>query len=314
MKVSAARLTGHGSPIRVETVELGEPANGEALVEMSYGAVNPVDRYAAMGLTAQDGPIPRTLGTEGAGLVGETRVLVHGAGVGTKRDGLWASAAIVPTRALTEIPQGVDLAQAATIGVAGATAWRVVTEVAKVTAEDRVLVLGASGGVGSMIASLSSSIGATVFGQTENEKNRDWLADLGADEVVVSDASNLEAQGAELSPTVVFDPLGNGYTGHTVALAAQHARIVLFGTSAGTSGELPLQALYRKGLTIYGYGGLIASEESLANAKHQALLAVASGRMRVSIGATMPLAQVNEAFEQLTSRSVRGKVLLDLKT
>jgi len=314
MKVSAARLTEHGAPLCVESIEIGEPDGDEVLVDMWWGSVNPVDRYAAMGLTAQDGPVPRTLGTEGAGIAGGTKVLVHGAGVGTRRDGIWASAAVVPSRALTEVPDGVELSQAATIGVAGATAWRVVTELARVTAEDRILVLGASGGVGSMIVSLSSSIGATLWAQTAHDENREWMAELGADQVVVADADDLETECGDLSPTVVFDPLGDGYTGRAVSLCASRARIVLFGTSAGSSGELPLQALYRKGLTIYGYAGLIASEESLANAKRQALQAVAAGDMRVSIGATFPLSQVNDAFEQLAGRSVKGKVLLDLRT
>jgi NADPH2:quinone reductase len=314
MKVSAARLIEHGAPLRVETVEIGEPAVDEILVEMSFGAVNPVDRYGAQGLTAPDGPVPRTLGTEGAGYAGGKKVLVHGAGVGTRRDGVWASAAVVPKRALTEVPESVDLGQAATVGIAGATAWSCVTEVAKVNGDDRVLVLGASGGVGSMIVSLCRSVGAVVWAQSESEDNRDWLVGLGAEQVVVSDAAGLEAQCGHLSPSVVFDPLGNGFTGRCVALAAPNSRIVLFGTSAGTSGELPLQAVYRKHLTIFGYGGLIATEESLANAKHAALEAVATGTMRVSIGATFLLASVNEALEQQAGRSVNGKVLLDLRT
>ena len=76
----------------------------------------------------------------------------------------------------------------------------------------------------------------------------------------------------------MFDPLGDGFTGQCDrACGSEHSRLVLFGTSAGTRGELPLQAFYRKHLTIFGYGGLIASEESLANAKHAALEAVAIG-------------------------------------
>ena len=191
----------------------------------------------------------------------------------------------------------------------------VVTEVAKVDAGDRVLVLGASGGVGSMIVSLVSSIGATVWGQSSNEENRDWLVDIGAAKaVVVADPDRLEEQCRELSPTVVFDPLGNGYTGHAIAVTAQRGRIVLFGTSAGATGELPLQSLYRNALTVYGYGGLIAAQETIAEAKRQALAAVAAGRMHVSIDARFPLAQVNDAIERLASRSAHGKVLLDLRT
>jgi len=313
MKISAARLVEHGAPLAVETVDLAEPGTDEVVVEMAWGGVNPVDRYAALGLAAADGPVPRTLGTEGSGTVDGVAVLIHGAGVGSARDGLWATKAVVPRSAITEVPDGVDLSYAAVIGVAGATAWRVVTEVAVVKAEDRVLVLGASGGVGSMIVSLCSSIGATVWGQTATEDNRSWVSDRGAGNVVVGEADALASAAGALEPTVVFDPLGNGFTGQAITAMAPRGRLVLFGTSAAASGELPLQALYRKGLTLYGYAGLIASHEELAKAKRNALQAVADGKMEVTVGATYPLNEVNQAFERLASRDVQGKVLLDLR-
>jgi NADPH2:quinone reductase len=314
MQAIAARLYEHGTPLRVEAVELAEPDEHEIVVQMVWGSVNPVDRYAALGHAAADGPLPRTLGTEGAGttLTGE-RVLVHGSGVGTRRDGLWATAALVPAASVTEVPDDVDLEQAATIGVAGATAWRVVSEFAEVASEDRVLVLGASGGVGSMIVSLAASAGATVWGQTGNESNREWLEELGADEVIVCGAEELESRAADLSPTVVFDPLGDGFTGSAIKVIAEHGRLVVFGASAGATGEIPLLLLYRKGITVYGYAGLISTEQALKEGKKQALAAVADGTMEVSIGATFPLAQINEALERIPQRSVRGKVLIDLR-
>jgi NADPH:quinone reductase len=304
----------HGAPLRVESVELGDPGPDEVVVEMAWGGVNPVDRYGATGLAAADGPVPRTLGTEGSGTVDGKAVVVHGAGVGTRRDGLWANAAVVPNRSVTEVPDGVDLADAASIGVAGATAWNVVNELAKTTSADRVLVLGASGGVGGMIASLAHSTGATVWAQTRKEANRAEMTYMGADEIIVCEASELEELTRELSPTVVFDPLGDGYTGQAISAMAEHGRLVLFGTSASRTGELPLQAVYRKGLTIYGYAGLIASEESIRNAKAQALRAVGNGTMRMSVGAILPLERVNDALSMQADRTVPGKILLDLST
>jgi NADPH2:quinone reductase len=316
VQIEAARLVEHGAPLVVQSVELAEPASGtdEVVVEMSWGGVNPVDRYAALGLAAPDGPVPRTLGTEGSGTVDGSPVVVHGSGVGTARDGLWASKAVVPRSAITQVPDGVDLASAGAIGVAGATAWCVVNDLAAVSGDDRVLVLGASGGVGSMIVSLCHSIGATVWGQTSAGTNSSWVAERGADHVVVVDAGELVAQGRDLEPTVVFDPLGDGFTGEAIKLMAPRGRLVLFGTSAGASGEVPLQMLYRKGLTLYGYAGLIASVQTLALAKQHALQAVADGRMHVSVGATIPLADVNQAFEHLVNRDVQGKILLDLRS
>ena len=310
----AARLVEHGAPLRVEEVDLKETGPDEVQVEMDYGGLNPVDRYGAAGLAAPDGPVPRTLGTEGSGRVDGKAVIVHGSGVGTKRDGLWATFAVVPRQAVTEVPDGVDQAVAASIGVAGATAWNVVKEVAQTTPDDRVLVLGASGGVGGMIVSLAHSSGATVWGETSKDHNRAWISEMGADEVIVSDETGIAKSAGELSPTVVFDPLGGGFTGQAISVMAERGRLVLFGTSASATGELPLQMLYRKGLTIFGYGGLIASQEVLANAKRRALAAVVDGTMKVSVTKTFPLAEVNDALSFQAGRSAPGKVVLDLRS
>lgn len=314
MKVTAARLIEHGAPLQIERVDLVQAGPDDVLVEMAFGGINPVDRYGAMGLTAMDGPLPRTLGTEGSGTVDGNAVLVHGSGVGIGRDGLWASAAVVPRQSVTAVPDGVDLVRAATVGVAGATAWNVVKELAKTTSQDRVLVLGASGGVGGMIVSLAHSTGAAVWGQSGKEANRGWISEMGADEVIVCDAEDISTKANELAPTVVFDPLGGGFTGQAIRAMAEHGRLVLFGTSASVTGELPLQAVYRKGLTIHGYAGLIASQESLANAKLQALRAVADGAMTVSVSRTFPLAEVNDALSYQAGREAPGKVVLDLRS
>lgn len=309
---TAARLVRHGEPLRVEEVALPEPGPDEVLVELAYAGMNPVDRYGAEGRVAADGPVPRTLGTEGVGRVAGRPVLVHGYGVGTGRDGLWAGAAVVPAAALVDVPEGVDLVAAAAMGVAGVTAWRVVTELGGVTADDRVLVLGASGGVGSIAVSVARGLGAEVWGQTTRDDNVRWIADRGAGRVVVAAADRLAEATADWEPTVVIDPLGDGYTGAAVEAMAPRGRLVIFGTSADPRGELPLQALYRKGLVIRGYGGLIEPDEVVAGAIADALRALVDGRLQVPVDGVVPLADVNGALERLASHGVRGKLVLDL--
>lgn len=313
MKIKAARLKRHSAPLEVEEVDLPEPADGEVVVEMAFAGVNPVDRYQAEGRVAPDAPVPRTLGSEGAGTVEGRPVMIRGHGLGSKRDGLWANAAVVPEKALIPVPDGVRLEQAAVMGVAGVTAWRCATEKAELNADDRVLVLGASGGVGSMLVSLAHSVGATVWGQTGSEAKAAWLRDLGAERVVVGDAARVAQDAAELRPTVAFDPLGDGYFGAAVTVLAEKGRLVAFGTSAGQTGEVPLQVLYRKGLTVHGYAGLIESDDALAHGIEQAMNAVADGRMRVEIDQVVPLDQVEHALSLLGERSVRGKVVLGLR-
>ncbi|MGH9208786.1 MAG: alcohol dehydrogenase catalytic domain-containing protein [Acidimicrobiales bacterium] len=107
MRVTAARLVEHGRPLEVQGVDLAEPQPEESVVDMAFAGVNPVDRYMSLGSVAPDGPLPRTLGSEGAGTVRGQQVLVHGHGIAGTRDGLWATKAVVPKEALIEVPTGL---------------------------------------------------------------------------------------------------------------------------------------------------------------------------------------------------------------
>jgi NADPH2:quinone reductase len=252
---------------------------------------------------------------EGAGRLAEDGrpVLLHGAGLAAQRDGVWAERVVVPRSAVTDIPDGVDLAEAAGMGVAGVTAWRTATEFARVTADDRVLVLGASGGVGSILVSLCHSIGARVWGQTGNPDKADFVTSLGAEEAITAGPADLAAGLEPLSPTVVFDALGDSFTPAALEALAPCGRLVSFGVSAGPMAEINMQVLYRKGLTVYGYGGLIEPEERIAAGRTAALAALAEGRMRVVIADRLPLGRVNDAFAALVNRAVTGKIILDLQ-
>jgi len=314
MKATAARLTEHGKPLDVTEVDLPEPHDGEVVIDMMYGGVNPVDRYRALGRVDPGAPLPRTLGAEGVGTVEGAMFVVFGHNVGTARDGIWATKAVVPRSALVPVPEGVDPRHAAVMGVAGATAWRTVTELAQVRPDDRVLVLGATGGVGSVIVSLASRLGASVWGQTGDAANAAWLTDLGAEQIVAGGAEALPDQLHQWRPTVVFDPLGGAFTAAALESMAPHGRLVSFGTSAGTTSTVSMQTLYSSGLRIFGYAGLLDSDEVLHQGLTEALRALAERRMDVVIDSLLPLSQVNEAFARLESRKANGKLVLDLRS
>jgi NADPH2:quinone reductase len=313
MKARAARLERHSEPLTVEEVDLPEAGPGEVVVDMAFGGVNPVDRYQAEGRVAPDAPRPRTPGSEGSGWVQGRPVVVRGYGLGTKRDGLWASAAVVPEAALIPVPEGVPLEEAAGMGVAGVTAWRCATEKADVQADDRVLVLGASGGVGSILVSIAKAIGAEVWAQTGSAAKAEWLRARGADRVVVGGPEQVEDAAAGFRPTVVFDPLGDGFFGAALRIMQEKGRLVPFGTSAGAEGEVPLQVLYRKAIAVNGYAGLIEPDDALAAAIRAGLEALRDGRMEIVVDRVVPLSEVNRAFQLLSERSVMGKVVLGLQ-
>ncbi|MGI8506820.1 MAG: quinone oxidoreductase family protein [Solirubrobacteraceae bacterium] len=310
--VRAARLHRHGEPLVVEEIELPEPAQGEVRVELEFGGVNPIDRYAAEGRVNPDGPLPRTLGAEAAGTLAGRGVLVAGEGLGARRDGVWARAAVVPDEAVIELPKGVRTRDAAAMGIAGLTALNVVRDLARVTADDRVLVLGASGGVGSMVVSLARAAGATVWGQTGSSEKAAAITEQGADRALVTGPDDLAQQAAELEPTVVFDPLGGGYVAAAVQVAAARGRIVSLGTSAGAEVTFDLQVLYRKMISLLGYGGMQLRRDERRPGLKAALEALRDGSIHVRIDAVLALADVEDAFARLRERGVQGKLLLDL--
>jgi NADPH2:quinone reductase len=309
--VKAARLHDHGRPLSVEDVGLATPDTGDVRVELAFAGVNPVDAYVASGRVAADGPLPRTVGSEASGHLDGRPVLVTGGGLGSTRDGVWAGAANVPADTVVPLPDGVGLPEAAALGVAGLTAWDTL-HLAGVRPPDRVLVLGAGGGVGLTTVSLAVAMGATVWGQTGSGVKAAAIRAQGAHEVVVADASGLAGALTTLSPTVVIDGLGGEFTPAALSAMAPHGRLVLFGTSAGPVSTLELRALYRRGLQLLGYGGLMLSDTERRAGLHEAMTALADGRMRIPVDRILPLEQVNDAFRLLEQRAVTGKIVLDL--
>jgi NADPH2:quinone reductase len=312
MHVQAARLIRHGAPIQVEEVELPEPGPGESLAQLEFGGVNPIDGYVAIGQVAPDGPLPRTLGAEAAGTIDGRNVLIAGASLGAARDGVWAGAAVVPNKAVYELPDGVGCREAAAMGIAGLTAYNVVHGVGHVGPDDRVLVLGASGGVGSVIVSVAHAVGATVWGQTGSESKAALIQRQGADRVVVSGPDELARQIAELEPTVVLDPLGGAFMRPAIEALAVRGRYVAYGVSAGAEVTLDIRRLYRSRISLLGYGGTQLTDEERRTGLERALAALADGTLKVPIDDVVALEAVNEALGRFAARDLQGNVLLAL--
>ncbi len=139
------------------------------------------------------------------------------------------------------------------------------------------------------------------------------IAQHGASRALVAGPDSLGSAIAELSPTVVFDPLGDGFLAPAVEAIAPRGRIVSFGTSAGPEVSFNLQSLYRKAVTLRGYGGMQLSREERRSGLESALEALAEGTLEVTIDEVLALERVQEAFARLEQRRVQGKLLLDLR-
>lgn len=310
MRVDAIQLTRHDHAPDVTSIDLADPTDGQVKVRMAYAGVNPIDRYVAEGILGGEEPVPRTLGVEGAGYLDDGQpVVVYGAGLGISRHGTWARHVNVPAETLTPVPDGVDLRQAAAAGVAGRTALRVCRDLADIRAEDRVVVLGATGGVGATALSLARGRGARVWGHTSDRNKAEFLHELGVSSMVTG-VEDLPDSLRKIDPTVVLDPLGGGYTAAAIEALHPGGRLVLYGTSAQTTTTLNAQQLYRKSVTVFGYGGAGEPLSRTRTAIADTLEALRDHHMSIPISEEVSAERANEALDLLRQRGVRGKAVL----
>ncbi|MDX6376773.1 MAG: NADPH:quinone reductase [Gaiellaceae bacterium] len=305
------RQLAYGEPLVLENVPEPVPGPGEVVITITRAAVNPLDVWISAGTVATSGPLPRTGGSEGAGVTEDgRRVAFRGAGIGVVRDGSYAERIAVPASALADVPDAVTDAQAAGVGIAGVTAHDIV-ELAGIEAGMTVLVLGASGGVGSYTVQIARARGARVIAQTSREESVARLLEL-ADDVVVSDgpdlASRLDGRGGTID--VVFDPLGGPYAQPAAKAMGRGGVMVVFGASAGRSFSIASADFYRKSARIIGYGGLGSNTAELSAKSAHLLQLLASGQLAPVATTELPLEEVNEAHARIVERRAGGKLLL----
>src|SRR4029453_6054842 len=166
--MKAIQIQAHGGldVLRVTTLPDSEPVADEVLVRIKASAVNPLDGIIRMG----DFPIakkpPLILGEEAAGIVernaagfkaGE-RVIVYGGGLGVFRDGTWAEVVALPASSLRGLPDGISVEEGAALPNVGVTAYGAL-RTAELKAGEMLVVLGATGGVGSAGVQIGEAIG-----------------------------------------------------------------------------------------------------------------------------------------------------------
>jgi NADPH2:quinone reductase len=301
----------YGEPLVLQNVPEPVPGPGEVVIDIKRAAVNPLDVWVSRGTVAAAGPLPRTGGSEGAGVTEEgRRVAFRGAGIGVARDGSYAERIAVPAAGLADVPDAVTDAQAAGVGVAGVTAFDII-ELAGVEAGMTVLVLGASGGVGSYTVQMARARGARVIAQTSREDSVAGLLEL-ADDVVVSSGDDLGTRLGDLGPglDVVFDPLGGPFSEPAAKALGRGGVMVVFGASSGPSFSISSADFYRKSGRILGYGGLGSNTAELSAKSAHVLQLLAAGELQAVATTELPLEDVNEAHARIVERRAGGKLLL----
>lgn len=311
---SAILAPGYGDPDVLEFVERPVPPPGDNQVTIAVRAcgVNPADLKRLRGqFGSNPAALPLRLGSEVSGVV--TIVGANAVGpagpigvgdevIGYRVSGGYAEAVTVPATSVLPKPANLDWAQAAGLMAVGVTAVHLL-EATGVGSGDRVIVHGASGGVGSMAVQLAVLRGADVVG-TAGPRSLDRVRALGA-RVVEYGAGLVERLRAILpeGADAALDTVGTDEAiDASLALVADRGRIASI--AAFEYGG-------RHGIRLLGSGPGADPGEAIRDAARLQLIELArAGRLHVEVGRTFPLARAADALEFLAGGHPGGKVVL----
>ena len=217
----------------------------------------------------------------------------------------WAERIAVPAHRMAVLDDRVSFEQAATLPIAGITALRAL-RVGGAVLGRKVLVTGATGGVGQFAVQLAVAAGATVTAQVSRPERAELARGLGACEVVTSLADE------SLGPFhLVLDGVGGEVTAQAIRRIAPRGHLAWYGNPSRDGIELKLADFYAQGWNAHVVGFISpAPEEALG--EDLAILAhlVADGRLTPHIGLTLDWAEAPRAFAALAGRALRGKAVL----
>jgi putative PIG3 family NAD(P)H quinone oxidoreductase len=311
-----------GGPEALLVHELPDPSPGpgELLLDVVASAVNRADVQQRKGFYPPPPGASDVLGLECSGRVAAVGEGVSGFATGAEvcallAGGGYAEQVVVPAGQVMSVPDGVDLAEAASLPEVASTVWSNLFMVAGLRAGERLLVHGGAGGIGTFAIQLAHAFGAEVFATAGSAEKLELCRELGAARAIDYHHEDFvevlqEAGGAD----VVLDVIGAKYLQRNVAALANEGRLVVIGLQGGTKAELDLSVLMRKRAAVVGttLRARPAEEKATicASVVEHVWPLVAAGRVRSVVRRRFPLEEVAEAHRLMESGDNVGKILL----
>jgi NADPH2:quinone reductase len=320
--VRAAVCPNYGPPevVKVQPHPVQEVQAGQVGVRVQAAAVNFPDVLLIANEYQVSVPPPFVPGSEFAGVVDElgsdvTAFAVGDRVTGTGMFGAFAERVVVGAASLAPIPYGVDAHTAAAFGVAHRTAYHALRSMARVTAGDELIVLGAGGGVGLAAVQLGVALGATVTAVASSTEKLDTAASYGAAGLVNHTDGDLRAKLRDVLPGgahAVIDPVGGELSEPSLRALRRGGRFVTVGYASGVIPRIPLNLVLVKGIQLLGFQfqDVPAAEFERNDRELRDLLV--SGRVSPHVCAVYPLSETAAALRHVADGLAIGKVLIDL--
>lgn len=289
---------------------------GWTRVQVRAAALNPHDVWTLRGVGHPPERLPIVLGCEAAGVTDSGRdVVIHpvladalrGGGDQTLDpsrallsetiNGTLADYVVVPDKMIVDMPSSLSFAEAACLGVAWGTAYRMLFTRGNVRPGDRVLVQGSSGGVASAAIALARAAGATVYATGRSEEKRQYALAHGAHAVF--------EPGARLPERVdvVIETVGEATWAHSLRAVRPGGSIVVAGATSGAMPAAELQRIFYQQISVVGSTGCTLGE-------FEALCRMVETAGLVPAVQTIGFDDISEGFQKISDGNVVGKIVV----
>ena len=322
MKAAVCHEFGPPDVLRYEDVPDPEPGPGQVVIDVHASSVNFPDVLMMRDEYQFKPGLPFSPGGEVAGVVSRLGPGVEGPAVGDRVMALtgaggFAEQIAVPARALLAVPEGMDLATAASFPTAYGTTYHALVDRAAMQAGETLLVLGAAGGVGLAAVEIGAALGGVVIAAASSERKLAVCREHGAAMTIDYSREDLRARLRELTDgrgvDVVYDPVGADLAEPAFRSMAWNGRFLVIGFAGGHIPKLAMNLPLLKGASVVGvYWGAFTGREAEHNRRNFDALAdmFRAGSLRPVVSATYPLERAAEALEELSERRAIGKVVV----
>ena len=322
MRAIVCKSYGPPESLVVEDIESPVPGPGEAVISVKAASVNFPDVLIIQNKYQFKPPLPFSPGSEVAGIVkaigeGVSHVKPGDEVLAMTTYGAFAEEVKTEARRLLPIPAGMTFADAAAFGLTYATSEHALYDRGALKAGERLLVLGAAGGVGLAAIEIGKILGARVIAAASTDEKLATCRAHGADETINYATTDLREALKTLTGgvgvDVVYDPVGGPYTEPALRALAWRGRLLVVGFAAGGIPKIPLNLTLLKGCSIVGvfWGDFTRREpQRFAEAMERLGRWYAEGRLKPHISATFPLDRAADALTMMANRQVIGKVVL----
>ncbi|MEE8076252.1 MAG: zinc-dependent alcohol dehydrogenase family protein [Candidatus Binatia bacterium] len=317
---------GGAEVLKVENVPLTEPGQGEVRLKVEAIGLNRAEAMFRQGQYLEQPELPSRLGYEASGIVDAVGPGTSGIQIGDRVSvipsfsmgtyGVYGESAIVPGYAVARYPDHLSAVEGAAIWMQYLTAFGALIEFGQLIKDDAVLITAASSSVGLAAIQITKAAGALAIATTRGADKTQFLLDVGADHVVVTEEEDLPERVMAITSgkgaKIIFDAVAGSFLEKLADAAASGAIIFEYGALSPAPTPFPLFTALAKGLTVRGYTlfEIVKDPEKLARGKRYVYNGLQSGTLKPVIDRTFPLEAIADAHRYMESNQQKGKIVV----